>query len=108
MTRLNIGCGYDVRPGWINADLVPVDPRVVQVDASSHGWPWPDERFERVEAIDLIEHLERPMAFLAECWRVLTPGGTLLVRGPHFTSRSVATDLTHRRGLSSAAVLGGI
>ena len=104
-TCLNIGCGRDVREGWVNADLHPVDGRVMRVDADSPCWPWMDETFALIEARDLIEHLARPVQFLGECWRVLKPGGQLRIRGPHYTCRDTYTDLTHRRGLSSESLL---
>lgn len=39
--------------------------------------PFPDETFGAVVFLDLMEHLPDPNAMLAECRRVLTPGGVL-------------------------------
>jgi cyclopropane fatty-acyl-phospholipid synthase-like methyltransferase len=42
----------------------------------------PNGTFQKALAIDIIEHLPDPAAFLAEAYRVLTPGGEMLVTVP--------------------------
>jgi predicted SAM-dependent methyltransferase len=50
----------------------------------SKGIPFPDEVFDAVYHCHLLEHLDREAApgFLAECFRVLKPGGLLRVVVP--------------------------
>lgn len=43
---------------------------------------FPDEHFDAVHASQVIEHVLSPAAFLAECHRILKPGGGLLVATP--------------------------
>ncbi len=46
---------------------------------------FPDKHFDAVTGFYVIEHLPFPKAFLGECYRVLKPGGLLLLRYPHTT-----------------------
>jgi SAM-dependent methyltransferase len=46
---------------------------------------FPESHFDVVTGFYVIEHLLNPMAFLKECYRILKPGGVLLLRYPHTT-----------------------
>jgi SAM-dependent methyltransferase len=52
---------------------------VVEVGSADDPLPFPDAGFAAVTMLDVIEHLPRYPAALAECARVLTPGGKLFV-----------------------------
>lgn len=46
---------------------------------------FPESDFDVVSGFYIIEHLPQPMEFLKECYRILKPGGLLLLRYPHTT-----------------------
>jgi len=79
----NLGCGTRFHPEWINLDINPISRHVSRADLSS-GIPLPDSSCDVVYHSHLIEHLRPGDArmFLAECRRVLRPGGILRVATP--------------------------
>lgn len=95
--RLNLGCGTDIRPGWVNLDSSPAIPGVDVVhDIDRGSLPFRDGSFAGILARDVLEHVADPVGTLRELHRVLGPGGRLTVRVPHFTSRNNFIDPTHR------------
>ncbi len=104
--KLQIGCGGNILPGWLNSDLNPVrsmgvyianrqgshdggrvPPRplrdVIFVDATKQ-LPFPDGAFDYVFSEHMIEHIpfRDAMGLLKEVFRVLKPGGTLRLSTP--------------------------
>jgi predicted SAM-dependent methyltransferase len=80
---LNLGCGSRYHPDWINIDIASRGPAVIQHDLS-RGIPLPDASCDVVYHAAVLEHLRRSDAetFLAECYRVLKPGGIVRVGVP--------------------------
>lgn len=83
MDALNLGCGDRFHPSWTNLDVEPADASVRAHDVTT-GLPFPDAGFDVVYHSHLLEHMarDRAPALLAECRRVLRPGGTIRVVVP--------------------------
>jgi predicted SAM-dependent methyltransferase len=81
--KLHIGCGEHLLPDWLNADLHPVSLNVLRLDATKR-LPFSDNMFDYVFSECMIEHVPyRDGAhLLAECYRVLKPGGRLRIATP--------------------------
>jgi ubiquinone/menaquinone biosynthesis C-methylase UbiE len=68
----------------VNVDIEPKNRpadqgRVVLVTGDVRALPFVDGVFDRVLCVSVLEHVENPAAALPELWRVLRPGGRLLV-----------------------------
>lgn len=94
---LNLGCGRFPVDGAVNLDRVAGPGVDVVWNLDEAPWPFPDATFDRVQGIQVFEHVDNPVLFMAEAHRVLAPGGTLHLEVPHYTSRNSFTDPTHRR-----------
>ena len=96
LARLNLGCGADIDPDMVNADIVAL-PGVDVVTDLDKPWPWKDGSAGYIKASHVFEHLADPLLFMAEAWRVLVPGGLLDIRVPYWKHPFAFTDPTHRR-----------
>lgn len=49
-------------------------------------FPYDDEMFDLVFSKSVIEHLHNPENFMRECWRILRPGGRIIIMTPDWQS----------------------
>lgn len=95
--RLHVGSGPNFLPGWLNADLRPVDHRSVFLDATT-PFPLPGNSFEAVFSEHLIEHLPYAdgQVMLRESLRILRPGGRIRIATPNL--ENLVTLISNRSG----------
>lgn len=97
-TKVNLGCGpvFVDSPAWINLDFAPASPRVKRANLLAR-LPLPSNGAQLVYASHFLEHIPKPEvdAFLAECHRVLQPGGVLRLVLPDLQEMA-ASYLKHR------------
>lgn len=83
--KLNLGCGADKKAGYLNLDWNPLTEPDVLHNLNSLPYPFPDLRFDHIEASHVLEHLDKPFEIMKELHRILKPGGTLHIKVPHFS-----------------------
>lgn len=101
LRRLNLGCGRDVLPGWVNLDMAEtlgVDV-VFNVEAISSGFrlPFGDDSFYEVVGSHFIEHIRGVLPLMAELHRVSAPGAVCRFLCPYGSSDDAFEDPTHVR-----------
>jgi len=87
MNKLNLGCGLDVRPGYINIDNRNLAPGVVIADIEKPAF-WKhlkDNQFDKIIAHHTLEHVFHMDYVVTQIYRTLRPGGVLSLKSPHFT-----------------------
>jgi predicted SAM-dependent methyltransferase len=103
---INLGAGLDRKEGFVNLDLLALPGIDVVHNLVVLPYPFEDEYAELITAYDVLEHLPnytpdyRPMviAFVAECHRILKPGGELFIQTPRYDAEFMWKDPTHVRG----------
>lgn len=98
---LDVGCGagtYLARMRELGWDVYGVDlsQDAARVAKERYGIPvevgmLPEVRYSEgmfavVTMNHVIEHVPDPLAYLAECWRILAPGGQLIIHTPNMVS----------------------
>ena len=94
--KLNLGCGVDIKEGWVNLDSAALPKVDVVHNIENLPLPFADNEFDRILAQDVLEHVEY-IPVLKDLHRILKPGGSLTVRVPHFTSKNNFVDPTHKK-----------
>lgn len=81
---LQLGTGHNVLPGWLNTDVDVFRRGLVQYLDATRPFPLPARSFDFVYSEHQIEHvpLEAGERMLAECFRVLRPGGIVRIATP--------------------------
>lgn len=82
--KLNLGCGDDIKPGYLNVDFRQTHPDVHIADLSRFPWPFGDGSADEILMLDFLEHFpySKTQTILMECYRVLKDDGILVVQVP--------------------------
>ena len=84
---LNLGCGKDYKPGWVNIDA-NLYKNIKKLDIKydlSKGIPFQDNSVDYIFNEHFLEHLtvKEGLYFLKECKRTLKSGGVLRIAMPN-------------------------
>ncbi|MBT4870955.1 MAG: methyltransferase domain-containing protein [Candidatus Diapherotrites archaeon] len=96
--KVNLGCGKDIRKGWINVDGQKFSQEVV----ADLNKPWKflkDSSVDFIFAQDVMEHVQDQAFFLEQAKKKLKGGGKLEIRVPHYKCPS-AYALDHKKYFS--------
>ena len=81
--KVNVGCGNEPFPGWVNLDLDPAVRADIVWDVTD-GLPFPDNSCAFIYSEHFLEHIpvQQGVRFLSECRRSLQPGGVVRIGMP--------------------------
>ena len=89
--KVHLGCGEDIRTGWVNVDLAPILPRGVEPTAHPdatfinhdlrRGLPLEEGSCDFIYSSHFFEHLEyeHGLRLMYDCYRALRPGGVFRI-----------------------------
>lgn len=104
LRKLNLGCGFDKRPGFVNADNFAECEPDVRLDIESPPWPFQDGEFDHILMKHVLEHVGADLSgfkrVMRELYRVLAHDGVLEIHVPHFRHDTWWSDPTHVRAFT--------
>ncbi len=87
MKKLNLGCGTDIKKGYVNADFIKSEGVDIVCNLNETPYPFKSGEFDEIYASHVLEHLNGDwFKIISELYRILKEGGRLIVKVPHFTS----------------------
>lgn len=100
LLKLNLGCGFDKIPGYVNIDKEPAcEPdKVVDLEGI---WPFENNSVQEIRAVHVLEHLGQEtkvfLDLMKEMYRVCADGAKINIVVPHHDHWNFHADPTHVR-----------
>lgn len=98
--KLHLGCGRDVREGYVNLDTVAgpgIDVVANLDDLKATPLPFEDDSVEEILGSHLLEHIDDPLTLMQELHRIAQPGANAIFNVPYGSSDDAWSDPTHTR-----------
>ncbi len=95
--RLNLGCGRNAIPDWINIDSVALPGVDLVVDMEKATLPFEDNSIAEFHASHFLEHIHNSLPLMQELHRIAKPDALATFRVPYGTSDDADEDPTHVR-----------
>ena len=90
MKKLNLGCGNDIREGYVNQDVFQ-HGRVDDVfDFNKYPWKYEENSFEEVRIWNCLFLAKDFVKFMKEAWRISKPNAKIIIQNQFFLSTESA------------------
>jgi len=86
MNKLNLGCGKDIKQGFVNVDIKNYGPYVLLMDLNKMPWNLATDYYEHIIARCLLEFLVDPFGAIKEIHRISLPGAQVEITVPYYNS----------------------
>jgi SAM-dependent methyltransferase len=96
--KLNLGCGRDLKKGYVNVDLYGGD---VQHDLNNFPYPWEKSSIDEILLHNVLEHLPDTIGVMKELYRICKNGALVHIAVPHPRHDDFISDPTHCSPITS-------
>ena len=100
--KLNLGCGENHVPGFINVDKFGTPD--IKHDLEQFPWPWEDNGIDEILMNHILEHLGETsgifLDIIKEIYRICKPGTKIKIKCPHPRHDDFISDPTHVRAIT--------
>lgn len=97
MKKINLGCGVNIKEGYINLDIKNNEGVDIKHDLNVFPYPFNDNEFDEVYCSHILEHVEDFYKTLWEIIRISKPNSLLHIRVPHFANGRAFATFDHKR-----------
>jgi len=97
---LDVGCGKNKIKGAIGLDIDKGTDSDIVWDLNKYPYPIESGEFDKVYAKHIIEHVDDPVNFIKEIYRIVKPEGTCFIETPHFSCYVAYSEPQHKRYFS--------
>jgi len=98
---LDAGCGEKKMKGAIGIDRKMTSCVDICCNLDSFPYPFKDNSFDLIVCRDVIEHLYNTIKVIEEFYRIINPGGILVLLYPHYTYSVAYANPGHVRHFSA-------
>lgn len=98
MNKLNIGCGLDIKKGWVNLDSHNKNGADIIFDLNNipkERLPFDDESFDYIYCSHVLEDFIEPIVIIDEFIRICKIGGKIEIKTPFETNNNL-TNIRHK------------
>ncbi len=97
---LDIGCGNNKIKGAVGLDISKDTRADIIWDLNNYPYPVEAGEIDKIYAKHIIEHVDDPIKFLNEVYRITKPGGSCFIETPHFSCYVAYSEPQHKRYFS--------
>ncbi len=108
MKKLNVGCGIDIKKGWINLDMIKKKGVNCVYDLreiiSGGKLPFEDNSINHIYCSHVLEDFYEPMPIIQEFIRICKVGGKIEIKTPFETN--AWGNIYHKRAFTLLTFIG--
>ena len=95
-SKLNLGCGEDILPEYINVDRIKLSGVDQVWDLEKTPLPFKDNCMNKIHASHVLEHIHNFMPLIEEIHRIAKPYSLVKIVVPYYKYEGTFRDPTHR------------